>query len=70
MTTASFTFGPSSLRQCATVNIVDDVIALEGAENFFANLNTADPGVTLEPISARVFIESEDGEDCIASTEH
>ena len=68
ITTTAFTFDSSTAKQCVNIGIVDDDIALEGAEDFFVSLETTDSGVTLDPNSARVFIESEDREYRIATT--
>ena len=53
-----FTFDPGNSRRCVDVSIVDDDI-LEATENFFGDLTTTDPAVTLNPDRAQVDINED-----------
>ena len=56
----ALTFGPDVDRVCFNVSIVDDSV-YELREDFFVNLTTAQPFVTLMPVTSLVMIDDEDG---------
>ena len=57
----TLTFGPDvDDQQCFNVTIVDDDV-YELREDFFVNLTTSEPLVTLMPTTTVVMIDDEDG---------
>ena len=57
----TLTFGPGVDRNCFNVTIIDDD-SYEVREDFFVNLTTSEPLVTVMPMSTVVRINDLDGE--------
>ena len=60
VTSSDLTFEAATSSQTVTIPIVDDDI-VEGSETIIVTLTSADPAVILNPPSASVTIEDNDG---------
>ena len=54
------TFAPGMLQDCFNVVIIDDDL-YENPEEFFANITTIDPQVTISPMTTVITIIDKDG---------
>ena len=59
-TRSDLTFNTTNSSQTVTIPILDDNI-VEGSETIVVTLTTADPAAILNPSSASVTIEDDDG---------
>ena len=60
VTGSDLTFNTATSSQTVTITILEDII-VEGSESIIVNITSADPAVILNPPSASVTIEDDDG---------
>ena len=55
-------FSAGDVRQCVDISLIDDD-SLEEVEEFFANISTLVPRVTIDPDLTTVELQDDDGTD-------